>query len=123
MDKNEFEDYITSGARDEYVDEEALQYVVTNFEFDSNVEEVSALNVDDEVNQDRIVSVSLPSSSDKYSDQELVEMVREAIDPSDTGRGPVGGDIQKYQLRHNHGAARKIKVYRHGNGYSAFALR
>lgn len=112
MDWNTFEERVFSGGRDEYVADEIASFFAREAEY--RVIDSSAL-VKSEFGQTEFVSVSLPESADNYTDEELIEKVREAVLDG-------GHDIQKYQFRDGADAPRVVEVWRHGSGYSAFAL-
>lgn len=112
MDRTEFEDEVLSGSRTAYISDEALEYLVESVEF--RVINRSAMEKD-EISQTEFVSIALPESADNYSDDDLISRVKDTV-----ARG--GTDTQKYQMRDAGDAPTVIEIWRHGNGYSAFAL-
>lgn len=112
MNQSDFEADVFSGNRDDYVSEAVLEFLKETADF--RVIERSALDKGD-VDQTEFVSVALPESADNYSDEELISEVKEKM--TDGQR-----DVQKYQLRDGDDAPTVVEIWRHGSGYSAFAL-
>lgn len=112
MDRTEFEAEVLNGSRTEYVSDDALEFLVASAEF--RVIDRSAMEKD-EISQTEFVSIALPESADNYSDEDLIGRVKDTV-----SRG--GTDTQKYQMRDDGDAPTVIEIWRHGNGYSAFAL-
>lgn len=109
MDNSEFREHVLNGDRTEYVKEDAIQYLRDNASF--RVINKSALEKD-EISQTEFVSISTTGTS--YTDDELIKAVKEKMG--------IGADIQKFEFRHNKSAPTVIEIWRHGSGYSAFAL-
>lgn len=112
MDRKDFEDAVLTGGRTDYVSDEALEFLIKTAQF--RVIERSALEKGD-VEQTEFVSIALPESADNYSDEELIEKVKETVQDG-------GTDTQMYQMRDDGKAPNVVEVWRHGSGFSAFAL-
>lgn len=112
MNQSEFEREVFSGSKNDAVSEEALAFLKENADF--RVIDKSALNKSD-FRQTEFISIALPESGDNYSDAELISEVKEKM--TDGQR-----DIQKYQFRDGSDAPTVVEIWRHGSGYSAFAL-
>lgn len=112
MTPNEFESRVKDGGRNEYVDEELLKYIATELHF-RMVDKPATEK--DEIDQSELVSVSLPKDTSDMLGKEIEERVKDHL--LDGSR-----DIQFYQLRHNGETPTVIECWRHGSGYSAFAL-
>lgn len=110
MNQTDFEDEVFSGTRSDYVSTEALEYFRNMADY--RVIDKSAM---DDADQDKLVSVSLPKSGDNFSDAELISKVQDKL-------GSGNQDIQKYQLRDGNDTPTVVEIWRHGNGYSAYAL-
>lgn len=110
MDQNSFKEEVFSETRADYVSQDALEY----FRDAANYRVIDRSGMDD-ADQDKLISVSLPTSGDNFSDSELISKVQEKL-------GSGTQDIQKYQLRDGNDAPTVIEIWRHGNGYSAYAL-
>lgn len=113
MDRKEFVNKVLTGNRDDYVSDEVLEFFEDTASF--RVEDKSALEKD-EISQTEFVSVAFLESADNFSDEELIDRVRNKL------TGENSSDIQKYQLRDGGRAPNTVSIWRHGNGYSAFAL-
>lgn len=111
MNRDEFESEVLSGTRADYVSDEAKEFFVETADF--RVIDKSAMEKD-QIDQTECVSVALPTSGSSVSDEDLIIRVHEALTTT--------SDTQKYQLRHNGGVANTIEIWRHGSGFSAFAL-
>jgi hypothetical protein len=111
MDEKTFEKHVMSGERTEAVADGAMEYLHDNADF--RAIRRSALR-SDEVDQSKLVSVSLPRSTEGIEPEEFIDDVRNKILNSK--------DFQKYQLRHNSEPADTVEVRVHGHGFSAFAL-
>ena len=112
MKEDEFRSHILDGPKDEYVSEEALEYLRELVEY--TVIERSAMEKD-QIEQTECISVALSGFIDNYTDADLIDLVKEKL--CDGNR-----DIQKYQLRDGEKIPTQIEIWRHGSGYSAFAL-
>jgi len=112
MNENDFKNAILNGSQTDYVSDEALEFFRDSASF--RVIDKSALEKDD-VEQTEFISVALAESGDNFSDSQLVEKVKQTM--CDGSR-----DIQKHQLRHSDSIPNTIEIWRHGNGYSAFAF-
>lgn len=112
MDKSDFEHEVLSGGKNEYVGDDVLSFFKDTAEF--RVIERSALEKGD-VEQTEFISVALPESGSNFSDDDLVDKVKEAM--TDGAR-----DVQNYQMRDGGQAPNTIEIWRHGSGFSAFAL-
>lgn len=112
MNKKDFEKAVLNGDRTDYVNEDVLEYMATQLDF--RMVDKSAMEKED-VDQSACISVSLPQDTSDMLGQELEKRVKESL--VDGSR-----DIQFYQVRHNGKAPTVIEVWRHGSGYSAFAL-
>jgi hypothetical protein len=112
MDKTEFESVVINGDRTDYVSDEVLEYMATELDF--RTIDRSAMKKED-IDQSACISVSLPQDTSDMLGKELEKRVKESL--VDGSR-----DIQFYQVRHNGKAPTVIEVWRHGSGYSAFAL-
>lgn len=109
MNVTEFEEHVLSGDRTEYVDVDAIHYLRDTASF--RVIDKSAMDKN-QIDQTEFVSVS--TSGESYSDGELIDRVKDAMEST--------ADIQKYQFRHGDDPVSHIEIWRHGSGYSAFAL-
>lgn len=105
------EQKIFEGKFDDYVSDDVMETLLEKCEFE--VVDKSAMEKDD-INQESFINVSLPTSNN-LSDEELISRVKESVRKGNT-------DTQKLQLRHDGKAPNKIQIWRHSNGYSAFAL-
>lgn len=112
MNREEFETEILTGDKNDYVSTEALEFFSNTANF--NVINRSALEKDS-IPQTEFISIALPRSGVSFSDDELITQVRTML--LDNSR-----DIQKHQFRYRGYAPESIEIWRHGNGFSAFAL-
>lgn len=112
MDRSDFEHEVLSGDKNDYVGDDVLSFFKDTADF--RVIERSALEKS-AVDQTEFISVALAESVDNFSDSELIEKVKEAM--TDGSR-----DVQKYQMRDGGNAPTTVEIWRHGSGFSAFAL-
>lgn len=110
MNRQEFENHIKSGSKNDYVDQEAINYFKENAEFD--VVERSAMEKSD-VPQSAFLSISLPRSNE-MTPKELIQKVKENMEAGTL-------DTQKHQFRDG-GVVDYIEIWKHPKGYSAFAF-
>lgn len=112
MDWTEFDEVVFGGSRMSYMTDSALEFFAESAEY--RVVDRSALEKS-EIEQTGCVDVSLPESADNYTDEELIEKVRNALQDGQR-------DIQRYQFQDGNDAPRVIEIWRHGSGYTAFVL-
>lgn len=110
MDQNSFENEVFSGAESDYVNQDVLEYLRDSADY-----RVVDRSATDDADQHKLISVSLPTSGDNFSDSELISKVQEKL-------GSGTQDIQNYQLRDGNEAPTVIEIWRHGSGFSAYAL-
>lgn len=110
MDRQEFEDHVLSGAKDDYVSDEALNFLAG---LPKRVRESEGMDDPMQGSDHMLFSRSLGRKNDFLS-AELEDLVRDAL--TDGNR-----DIQKLNLRENGQVAEEIVIVSADFGYKAVA--
>ena len=112
MDTSEYESQIVNGNRTDAVSQDVIEYLLETADF--RVVERSALEKSD-IDQSEFLSIALPSSND-YSEDQLIQIVKTKMESGEISDG------QKFQFRHDGNVPTVVEIWKHGHGYSAFAL-
>ena len=110
MDTESFKNHIYGGSDTDYVSTDALQFLSDSASY--TIVERSAL---EKQNVDSTECISISTTGTVPKGQELITRIKELLEDGQR-------DIQKYQLRCDGKIPNTIEIWRHGSGYSAFAV-
>lgn len=113
MRSEKIKEEVYKGSKDEYLPDWLMGELAENLNFE--VIERSAMEKDS-IKQTSFHNISLPHSSERYDDDELISRVKDSMKNECR-------DVQKYQVRQDDKSVpSKVQIWRHKHGYSAFLL-